>query len=160
MKSNFSHFGVNSQRRGNFVGPPPPLPPPPGPPPPPNPTQVTVFQAGMGGFTCFRIPSIIQTANKTLLAFAEARVESCSDQNAAAVVMRRSTNHGKSWDAFRVVDGNSSTRRGTPSAVPLASGEVYLSYVKWPFDPTRFGVGLRKSTNNGVDWTAETDLSA
>jgi hypothetical protein len=104
LKSDFSHFGGNTQRRGSFLGPPPPLPPPPGPTPPPNPMQVTVFQAGMGGFACFRTPSTIQTANKTLLAFAEARVESCSDHNAAAVVMRRSTSHGKTGS------------RGTPSA--------------------------------------------
>eukprot|EP01052_Picozoa_sp_SAG31_P029011 SAG31_NODE_2849_length_4994_cov_2.114694_1_plen_550_part_00 len=160
LKSNFSRFGVNPQRRGNFLGSPPPLPPPPGPRPLPNPTQVTVFEAGMGGFTCFRIPSIVQTANKTLLAFAEARVESCADHNAAAIAMRRSTDSGHSWSAFRVLDGNSSTRRGTPSAVPLDSGEVFLTYVKWPFDPKRFGVGLRKSTTDGNDWTAESDLSA
>jgi sialidase-1 len=159
LKSNFSHFGVNPQRRGNFLGSLPPVPPPP--PLPTNPTQVTVFEAGMGGFTCFRIPSIVLTANKTLLAFAEARVESCADHNAAAIAMRRSTDHGHSWSAFQVVDGNSSTRRGTPSAVPLDSGEVFLTYVKWPFDPVRFGVGLRKSTGgSGNDWTAESDLYA
>ena len=56
LKSNFSHFGVNPQRRGNFLGSLPPLPPPP--PLPTNPTQVTVFEAGMGGFTCFRIPTL------------------------------------------------------------------------------------------------------
>ena len=74
--------------------------------------------------------------------------------------MRRSTSHGRTWSEFRVIDGNSSTRRGTPSAVPLDSGEVFLTYVKWPFDPARFGVGLRKSTSDGVDWSAETDLAA
>ena len=40
-----------------------------------------VFYPGLGNISCFRIPSIVQTNKKTLIAFAEARHGSCSDSN-------------------------------------------------------------------------------
>lgn len=50
--------------------------------PPPTIEMVDVFHAGEGGYSCFRLPSIIQlpTAdNNSFLATADARNKSCSD---------------------------------------------------------------------------------
>ena len=38
-----------------------------------------IFEKGMGGYNCFRIPAIVKAKNGSLVAFAEARKKSCSD---------------------------------------------------------------------------------
>lgn len=39
--------------------------------------SVNVFHEKLGGVSCYRIPSIVQSKNGTLVAFAEARQGSC-----------------------------------------------------------------------------------
>jgi sialidase-1 len=44
-----------------------------------------------------KIPSLIETAQGTLLAFAEARTPDCGDFSRTDLVYKRSTDGGKSW---------------------------------------------------------------
>ena len=59
--------------------------------------HTTVFEKNMEGYATFRIPAIIRTNSGTLLAFAEGRRFSNSDSGDIDLVMRRSTDHGKTW---------------------------------------------------------------
>ena len=90
-----------------------------------------VFEAGMGGIACFRIPAVVQTADaSTILAFAEARYGSCSDGATHALATRKSSDGGKTWSDLGFAVGNSSYMVGNPTAVALANGSVALVYVK------------------------------
>jgi sialidase-1 len=123
----------------------------------------TVFEPKLGGIACFRIPSVVQTNKGTIIAFAEARLNSCNDGAVQAISTRRSTDGGKTWSTVKPAVGNSSYFVGNPSAVFTASGKVMLIYVK--HDPKceadcGTGNGLVISEDDGVTWGQPQDLSA
>lgn len=65
--------------------------------------KVNIFEAGAGGYTHYRIPAIAVTAKGTVLAFTEARKNAGGDWGPIDILMRRSTDGGKTWDAPRKV---------------------------------------------------------
>jgi sialidase-1 len=65
--------------------------------------QVNIFEAGTGGYAHYRVPAIIVSPRGTVLAFAEARKSTRGDWGAQDIVMRRSTDGGKSWTPTRVI---------------------------------------------------------
>jgi sialidase-1 len=86
-----------------------------------------IFSQGMGGYNCFRIPAIVQSTNGTLIAFAEARKKSCSDTGDIDLVMRRSTDGGKSWSELTVIWDDGENVCGNPApVVEQESGTVFL----------------------------------
>lgn len=88
----------------------------------------TVFKKGEGGYNCFRIPAIVRTKDKkTLLAFAEGRKNDCDDTGAINVVLKRSTDGGKTWGRIEMVaDGAGDTRGNPVPIVDRASGRITL----------------------------------
>lgn len=54
-----------------------------------------IFKAGENGYACFRIPALIYTKNGSLLAFAEARRANCGDSGDIDLVIKRSSDKGK-----------------------------------------------------------------
>ena len=96
---------------------------------------VDVFSRGEGGYSCFRIPSLLKlpTADGSSFAlYAEARNKSCSDFAPTDVVYKITRDRGSSWTNLSVLctDGCSdhdrayanSTHNPTPVAVAPASG--------------------------------------
>jgi sialidase-1 len=123
-----------------------------------------VFQKGMAGYECFRIPAIIKAKNGDLVAFAEARKSSCSDTGDIDLVMRRSSDGGKSWSALSVLwdDGNNVCGNPAP-VVERKSGTIFL-LLTWNLgsDHERDIIALKskdtrrvyvtKSTDHGLSW--------
>ncbi|MEV8625941.1 LamG-like jellyroll fold domain-containing protein [Streptomyces sp. NPDC051079] len=96
-------------------------------------TQQVLFRSGTAGYGCFRIPTLVKTAKGSLLAFAEGRTSpSCADRGPIDIVMRRSTNDGRTWSPIRVVLSGTETDpdaphvRGNPSPVADEDGTVLL----------------------------------
>jgi len=58
--------------------------------------RTDLFEGGKGGYATYRIPGIIATAKGTLLAWCEAR-KSGGDWDDIDILMRRSTDGGKTW---------------------------------------------------------------
>ncbi len=86
-----------------------------------------IFEQGMSGYNCFRIPAIVKTKNGSLLAFAEARKKSCSDTGDIDLVMRRSTDKGKSWEKLIVIWNDGDNVCGNPApVVEQESGNIFL----------------------------------
>ncbi len=66
--------------------------------------QVDLFHAGDSGVHTYRIPALLETLKGTLLAVVDARHDSGSDMPARiSLVMRRSSDRGRTWSAVRTV---------------------------------------------------------
>jgi sialidase-1 len=93
----------------------------------PEATLNYLFESGTEGYQCFRIPAIVTTTNGTLLAFAEGRRDGCSDTGDIDLVMKRSTDQGKSWSDLVVVWDNGKNVCGNPAPVlDRQTGMIHL----------------------------------
>ena len=59
--------------------------------------KVDLFEAGQDGYSLYRIPGIVVTGSGTVLAYCEARKNKSGDWGPIDVMMRRSTDGGKTW---------------------------------------------------------------
>lgn len=62
-----------------------------------QPEKNDLFEAGADGYALYRIPGIVVTKNGTVLAYCEARKNEGGDWGPIDVMMRRSTDGGKTW---------------------------------------------------------------
>lgn len=115
--------------------------------------DVPIFAAGEGGYSCIRIPGLMELQSGVLLAFGEARMHSCSDYTWTDVVMKRSTDGGGSWSPLQVVATNS-----TPDSPPQTVGNaapVQLresGRVLMPFCRNNSDVFQTHSDDDGLTW--------
>ena len=86
----------------------------------------TVFEKGEGGIDTYRIPATVKSKAGTILAFAEARHESAGDSGHIDLVLKRSTDAGKSWGPMITVWGDGKNVCGNPSPVVLTDGRILL----------------------------------
>src|SRR5688500_15369397 len=82
----------------------------------PAPEIVDVFINGHEGYSSFRIPALITTKRGTLLAFAEGRA-SLRDHAENDIVLKRSTDDGKTWGPLQLVHEDGTNALGNPTAV-------------------------------------------
>ncbi|MBO8184610.1 sialidase family protein [Streptomyces spirodelae] len=115
------------------------------------------FRAGSEGYASFRIPAVVRAADGTLLAFAEGRVDSAKDSGAIDIVLKRSTDGGRSWGRLAAVarygdsaggsagagrrgrdsgDDPAEGTAGNPAPVVLDDGRVLLVFVTSAADAT------------------------
>ena len=86
-----------------------------------------LYKAGEEGYTCFRIPAIVTTTNGTLLAFAEARRNGCGDAGDIDLVVKRSSDNGKTWSKLSMVWNDSTNTCGNPApVVDQKTGKIIL----------------------------------
>jgi sialidase-1 len=65
--------------------------------------KLDLFEANVGGYALYRIPGIIVTERGSVLAYCEARRTGQSDWDAIDILLRRSTDGGKTWDQPRKI---------------------------------------------------------
>jgi Neuraminidase (sialidase) len=65
--------------------------------------KTDLFEAGTGGYATYRIPGIIVTSKGTLLAYCEARKSLQGDWGTIDIMMRRSTDGGRTWAKQRKI---------------------------------------------------------
>ena len=130
-----------------------------------------IFKKGMSDYNCFRIPAIVKTKNGDLLAFAEARKKSCSDTGDIDLVMRRSTDGGKSWGALQLIWDDGDNVCGNPApVVEQESGAVFLlltwnlgsdherDIISQKSKDTR-RVFVTQSNDGGISWETPKDIT-
>ena len=96
----------------------------------------TVFKAGQDGYHTYRIPAIVRAKNGDLLAFAEGRKNGPGDHGDIDIVLKRSSDNGKSWGPMQLVqdewaDPTAKVWIGNPTPVvdlldPKHPGRIWL----------------------------------
>jgi sialidase-1 len=87
-----------------------------------------LFEANTGGYFIYRIPGIVATAKGTLLAYCEARQGKGNDWDRIDILMRRSSDGGKTWTPARRVVEPPAKWEENPAAVKqkLGLGQLTL----------------------------------
>lgn len=136
-----------------------------------EPVQTPVFVSGEGGYHTYRIPSVIVTAKGTVLAFCEGRKAGRGDAGDIDLILKRSTDGGKTWGKTQIVwddeantcgnpcpviDAKTGTiwlllthNLGTDSESAIVSGKAKGSRTAW----------VTNSTDDGVTWTKPTEIT-
>ncbi|WP_328345639.1 sialidase family protein [Streptomyces violaceus] len=131
--------------------------------------QQVLFRASQDpGYACFRIPAIVRTTTGTLLAFAEGRVLNCGDAADIDIVLKRSTDGGRTWGPLQVVTEGAGDTHGNPApVVDRRTGRILLAET---FNTGRTDAGnctvpcdrtphLQHSDDDGRTWSKPRDLS-
>ncbi|MBS1920484.1 MAG: exo-alpha-sialidase [Bacteroidetes bacterium] len=132
----------------------------------------SVFISGDEGYKSFRIPSIIKASNGDLLAFCEGRVNGAGDFGHVNIVMKRSTDNGKTWSKLQIVAENGDLQAGNAAPVVdqtdpgYPNGRIFLFYNTGNNHEgeVRKGNGLREvwyktSSDNGNTWSNAVNIT-
>lgn len=130
-----------------------------------------IFKNGDDGYTCYRIPAIVRTEQGTLLAFAEGRRGGCSDTGDIDLVLKRSSDGGKTWGELQVVWNDAGNTCGNPApVVDRETGKIILlstwnlgedhekEIIRGESKDTR-RVFVSSSADDGVTWKPMKDIT-
>ncbi len=133
---------------------------------------VPVFVSGNEGHKSYRIPAIIKLPDGSLLAFAEGRVNNAGDFGDINIVLKKSTDKGKSWSALQTVVDYDKMQAGNPAPVvdlydpAFPGGRIFLFYNTGNNHEgeVRKGNGLREvwyktSTDGGLTWSEPVNIT-
>lgn len=137
-----------------------------------EPVQTAVFVSGQEGYHTYRIPSLLVTKMGTLLAFCEGRKNSRSDTGDIDLVLKRSTDGGKTWGPMQVVWDDAKNTCGNPCpVVDQATGTIHLLLTHNLGTDTEGAIvsgkskGSRtvwvcRSEDDGATWTKPVEITA
>ncbi len=133
--------------------------------------QQDIFVAGQGGYHTYRIPSLIVTKKGTVLAFCEGRKNSGSDSGDIALLLRRSSDEGKTWSEQQVVWDDGPNTCGNPCpVVDEKTGVIWLLATHNPGgvaekeitagkSKAARTVWLLKNEDDGRSWSAPANIT-
>lgn len=134
--------------------------------------RTDVFVSGEGGYHTYRIPSVIRAKNGALLAFCEGRKNGGGDAGDIDLLLKRSTDGGRTWSAQQLVWDDGPHTCGNPCPVlDEKSGEIALllahnpgSWHERDIDAGKAGgtrtVWLAHSKDHGVTWTKPVEITS
>jgi hypothetical protein len=135
---------------------------------------IPVFTNGSEGFACYRIPSIVRTANGDLVAFAEGRLKECSDATPVIrLVCKRSSDNGLTWGPVQVMSRNivNDKEYGCMNPSPVVdtvhgTGRIVVVFNKKEYSEWEIakGKGINRtfcifSDDHGRTWHGEKDIT-
>ena len=101
----------------------------------PEPEQRPLFVSGRDGYHTYRIPALLTTVQGTLLAFCEGRKDDRSDAGNIDLLVKRSTDGGRTWSSQQVIwdDGPNTCSNPCP-VVDQKTGTIWLLLTHNPGD--------------------------
>jgi len=132
-----------------------------------EPFSIPLFSAAMDDtISCYRIPSLVTATNGDLIAAVDQRVSSCGDLNSNEtinIVMRRSTDQGKSWSAIApIVDFPEGQSASDPSMIVDPVTEtifLFYNFMDLRRSKNQYQFHLIKSNDHGRSWSAPEDIT-
>ena len=135
--------------------------------------SVPVYISGNEGYKSFRIPAIIKLTDGQLLAFAEGRVGGSGDFGNIDIVLKRSSDNGKTWRSIEKVIDYDSLQAGNPAPVvdltdpKYPKGRIFLFFNTGNNHEKeiRHRKGIREawyitSTDFGISWSKPVNITA
>jgi len=123
-----------------------------------EPPRVDVFTSGSEGYHTYRIPALLVSKKGTLLAFCEGRKTGRGDHGDVDLVLKRSTDAGKTWGPLALIYEEGDTTKvtiGNPCpVVDQATGTIWL-----PFNRENDAVLITHSTDDGVTWAKPREIT-
>jgi sialidase-1 len=130
-----------------------------------------LFTSGTDGYDTYRIPAFITTRTGALLAFCEGRKDSQQDSGNIDLLIKRSTDGGRTWSKQRVIwdDGENSCGNPCP-VVDQETGTIWL-LMGWNIgsdNETTINLGISKDTrrvfissseDDGLTWTKPLEIT-
>ena len=118
--------------------------------------KVDLFEARTGGYFAYRIPGIVVSTQGTLLAYVEARKQSRSDWAEIDILLRRSTDGGKTWGERQTLASAAGKTVNNPLAIVDAeTGAVHFLYC---IEYAR--AFYMRSDDDGKTFTAPVEITA
>ena len=121
--------------------------------------RTEVFTSRSEGYHTYRIPAVVVTKEGTLLAFCEGRKTGRSDHGDLDLVLRRSTDQGRTWEKMQIVyeeGGDKKITIGNPCpVVDQSTGVIWL-----PFCRDNNDVLITHSKDEGRTWAKPTVITS
>jgi sialidase-1 len=119
-----------------------------------------VFATGEGPpsvpkpYACIKIPVLLYTAKRTLLAIAEARLVSCSDGAQTDLIVKRSTDNGRSWSHAAILRSSPGDTIGNAAPVQLRTvQQPHLDRIIVPHTRNNSDVWVTESDDDGMTFS-------
>lgn len=123
-------------------------------------TSENPFICGTEGYNCYRIPTFAISQQGTLLAFIEGRRNSCEDQGDIDIVLKRSTDEGKTWSRNITIIDDGINRCQNQCPVVLPSGRILLVYCWNPGATGTRSVFVTYSDDDGLTWSKGKNITS
>lgn len=118
------------------------------------------YSVNTEGYAYFRIPTMVITNSGTVLAFAEGRRNGPEDAGDIDVVLKRSTDRGKTWGPLITVkdDGENRCRNQVPIYLPSIN-RIVLLYCWNPGATGIVSIFMTYSDDEGLTWAKEKEIT-
>jgi sialidase-1 len=135
--------------------------------------QTDIFRSGEDGYHTYRIPALIESRQGRLLAFCEGRKNSDNDRGDIDLLLKRSTDGGKTWLPAQIVWDDGMNTCGNPCPVVDRDTGVIWLLMSWNFGQllreadVQVGFGedsrrvfVTRSADEGATWSAPVEITA
>jgi sialidase-1 len=136
-----------------------------------DPQPTMLLRSGTEGYPRYRVPVVLVANNRDLLFFCEGRKDGGGFTGNIDIVMKRSSDSGKTWSALRTIADESTDTLGYPTPVlDRDSGTIFLLFTRSRGDEVERDVVASKSkdrprifvmssTDHGQNWTKPEEIT-
>lgn len=140
---------------------------------PPFIEKIDLFESGKDGYALYRIPGVVVSKQGTVLAWCEARRTGKSDWDSIDIMLRRSTNGGRTWATRQKITGVPASHTKNPVALaqklanpddvthnnPVAIVDRETGSVHFLFCLEYMCCFYLRSDDDGVSWSKPVEIT-